>query len=121
MSLLDAFEFCFFSGFLLSVTLGDEADKNIEHSPFPCTQKTFLSCCAGDIWAGFWAWGGLKLSSANGIKKVNLFCIAGREMIVMGWGHTLLWPRSKPITATVLCIFQQPMLQSRIRQIEVIL
>jgi len=71
------------------VMLEDEADKNIEHSPFPYPQKNFLSCCTSDVWACSWAWGGPNLSSANGIKKVDWFCIAGCEMIVMGWSGVL--------------------------------
>jgi len=43
--------------------------------------------------------GSPKLSSANGIKKFNWFCIAGCEMIVMGFGDGL---RSKPTTTTAL-------------------
>jgi len=59
--LLDMFEFCFFPGFLLSVTLENEADKNIEHFPFPYPQRTFLSYkvrCGSDIWACSWSYGG---------------------------------------------------------------
>jgi len=43
---------------LLSVTLENEADKNIEDCPFPYPQKTFLSYkvrCGTDIWACSWA------------------------------------------------------------------
>ena len=56
-------------------------------------------------------------------KKLNWFCIAGCERIVMGWGDSgdaLLWSRRNPTTTTVLWILQQPMLQSRIGQKEVI-
>ena len=41
-----------------------------------------------------------SILSTNGIKKVNWFCIAGCEMIVMGWavffGDAPLWSQSKP-------------------------
>jgi len=37
-----------------------------------------------------------SILSANGIKKVNWFCIAGCEMNVMGWSGAPLWLHSKP-------------------------
>jgi len=36
-----------------------------------------------------------NISSANSNKKLHLFCIAGCEMIVMGWSGVLATP---PIT-----------------------
>ena len=67
----------------------------LQYSPFQCPQKTFLSCCASDIRACPWAWGRPKLSSANGIKNLNWFCIARCEIMVIGFGNTPLWSHSK--------------------------
>ena len=43
-----------------------------------------------------------SILSANGIKKVNWFCIAGCEIIVMGWGGALATRRCGRIPSTTV-------------------